>query len=128
MIEMDGSVKSGSGMLLRHGVSLATLLAEELHMWNIRAGRDKPGLRHQHRQAVLSCRDMSQGMVEGADVGSTEIKYKPGKEIKGGYYDWDIGNEMQNVGLDPYDDIVEMCIMKRLDEMMASRKDKDIVE
>ena len=91
MIEVDGSVKSGSGTLLRHGVSLATLLAEELHMWNIRAGRDKPGLRHQHRQSVLSCRDMSQGVVEGVEVGSTEIKYKPGKEIRGGYYNWDIG-------------------------------------
>ena len=91
MIELDGSIKSGSGTLLRHGVSLATLLADELRMWNIRAGRDKPGLRHQHRQAVLSCRDMSRGMVEGAAVGSMEIKYKPGKEISGGYYNWDIG-------------------------------------
>ena len=91
MIEVDGSVKSGSGTLLRHGVSLATLLADELHMWNIRAGRDKPGLRHQHRQAVLSCRDMSRGAVEGVEVGSTEIRYRPGEEIRGGYYDWDIG-------------------------------------
>jgi len=91
MIEVDGSVKSGSGTLLRHGVSLATLLGEGLHMWNIRAGRDKPGLRHQHWQSVLSCRDMSRGVVEGAKVGSMEIKYKPGKEISGGYHDWDIG-------------------------------------
>jgi len=91
MIELDGSIKSGSGTLLRHGVSLATLLAEELHMWSIRAGREKPGLRHQHRQAVLACRDMSRGMVERAEVGSMEIKYRPGKGIRGGYYEWDIG-------------------------------------
>ena len=91
MIEIDGSVKSGSGTLLRYAISLATLLAEELHMWNIRAGRDKPGLRHQHRQSVLACRDMSRGMVEGADVGSMEIRYKPGKAIRGGHYKWDIG-------------------------------------
>jgi RNA 3'-terminal phosphate cyclase (ATP) len=91
MIEVDGSVKSGSGTLLRHGVSLATLLAEELHMWNIRGGRDKPGLRHQHRQAVLSCRDMSRGVVERVEVGSTEIRYRPGRETRGGYYEWDIG-------------------------------------
>lgn len=91
MIEIDGSVKSGSGTLLRYGITLATLLAEELHMWNIRAGRDKPGLRHQHRQSVLACRDMSQGVVEGADVGSMEIRYKPGRKIKGGHYKWDIG-------------------------------------
>ncbi len=91
MIELDGSAKSGSGTLLRHAVSLATLLGEELHMWNIRAKREKPGLRPQHRQAVLACRDMCQAIVEGATVGSMEINYKPGKIIKGGSYNWDIG-------------------------------------
>ncbi|MBM4447273.1 MAG: RNA 3'-phosphate cyclase [Chloroflexi bacterium] len=91
MIELDGSVKSGSGTLLRYGISLATLLVEELCMCNIRAGRDKPGLRHQHHQSVLACRDISQGVVQGADVGSMEIRYKPGREIKGGDYKWDIG-------------------------------------
>jgi RNA 3'-terminal phosphate cyclase (ATP) len=91
MIEIDGSVKSGSGTLLRCGITLATLLTEELHMWNIRAGRDKPGLRHQHCQAVLACRDMSNGEVEGANISSMEIRYKPGKRIKGGHYQFDIG-------------------------------------
>jgi RNA 3'-terminal phosphate cyclase (ATP) len=60
-------------------------------MCNIRAGRDKPGLRHQHRQSVLACRDMSQGVVEGASVGSTKMRYRPGVEISGGCYKWDIG-------------------------------------
>lgn len=91
MIEIDGSVKSGSGTLLRYAVSLATLLGEELHMWNIRAAREKPGLRHQHRQAVLACCDVSQGSVEGAALGSMEIWYTPGKEMEGGKYSWDIG-------------------------------------
>ncbi len=91
MIELDGSTKSGSGTLLRHAVSLATLLDEELHMWNIRAKRDKPGLRHQHRQAILASRDICQGVVEGAEVGSIEIRYKPGDRIRDGYYDWNIG-------------------------------------
>jgi len=91
MIEIDGSAKSGSGTLLRYGISLAALLVEELHMWGIRAGRDKPGLRHQHRQAVLACRDLSRGVVWGVDLGSMEIRYKPGREIRGGRYRWDIG-------------------------------------
>jgi RNA 3'-terminal phosphate cyclase (ATP) len=91
MIEVNGSERSGSGTLLRHAVSLATLLGEELHMWNIRAKREKPGLRHQHRQTILACCDISGGTVEGAEVGSTQIRYKPGRDIKGGNYDWDIG-------------------------------------
>lgn len=91
MIEIDGSAKSGSGTLLRYAVSLATLLGEELHMWNIRAAREKPGLRYQHRQAVLACCDVSQGSAEGAALGSMEIWYTPGKEMEGGRYNWDIG-------------------------------------
>jgi len=91
MIEVDGAAKSGSGTLLRYAVSLATLLGEELHMWNIRAAREKPGLRHQHRQAVLACCDVSQGSAEGAALGSMEIWYTPGKAMEGGSYSWDIG-------------------------------------
>lgn len=91
MIEVDGSAKSGSGTLLRHSLALATLLGEDLHMWNIRAGRDKPGLRPQHRQSVLACCAISQATVEGAEVNSMEIYYKPSKVIRGGYYKWDIG-------------------------------------
>lgn len=91
MIEVDGSAKSGSGTLLRYSVSLATLLGEDLHMWNIRAGRDKPGLRPQHRQSVLACCDISDAIVQGAEANSMEIYYKPGKVIRGGYYRWDIG-------------------------------------
>ncbi|GAF84897.1 unnamed protein product, partial [marine sediment metagenome] len=34
---------------------------------------------------------MSEGAVEGAEIGSTEIRYTPGKEIRGGYHNWDIG-------------------------------------
>lgn len=91
MIEIDGSAKSGSGTLLRYAVSLATLLGEELHMWNIRAAREKPGLRHQHRQVVLACCDVSLGSAEGAALGSMEIWYTPGKGMEGGRYSWDIG-------------------------------------
>ena len=44
------------------------------------------------------------------------------------HYHWDIGNEMEEAGLGRNDDCAETCIMKRLDEMMASRKDREIVE
>lgn len=91
MMEIDGSAKSGSGTLLRYAVSLATLLGEELHMWNIRAAREKPGLRYQHRQAVLACCEVSGGSAEGAAIGSMEIWYTPGREMEGGNYGWDIG-------------------------------------
>lgn len=91
MIQIDGAEKAGSGTILRLAVALSTLLGEELHLWNIRAKRDKPGLRPQHLQVVLACREMCHGTVEKAEVGSREIVYRPGKHIKGGSYKWEIG-------------------------------------
>ena len=91
MIEVDGSLHSGSGTLLRYAVVLATLVGETLHMIRIRAKRDKPGLRPQHLQAVRACSSLSGGRLEGDEVGSMEILYRPGRSIKGGDFQWNIG-------------------------------------
>ena len=91
MIYIDGSAKSGSGTILRYAVALSTLLGVDLRIDNIRAKRDKPGLRPQHLQVVLACKDMCSGRVEKAAVGSREIVYRPGTHIKGGSYEWEIG-------------------------------------
>ena len=91
MIQVDGSAHSGSGTLLRYAVALATLLGEPLHMTRIRAKREKPGLRPQHLQALRACFSLSDGELEGAEVGSTEITFKPGHTLKTGDFRWDIG-------------------------------------
>ena len=91
MIYIDGAAKSGSGTILRYAIALSSLLGKELHINNIRARRDKPGLRPQHLASVTACAQMCGARVEGAVVNSKEIVYKPGGKIKGGYYQWDIG-------------------------------------
>ena len=91
MIKVNGGEKSGSGTILRYAVSLSTLLGEDLFLQGIRARRKKPGLRAQHLKSVLACSEMCGGRVENAEVGSHQILYKPGKQIRGGYYEWDIG-------------------------------------
>ena len=91
MIEIDGSIHSGSGTLLRHAVALSTLIGEPLHMTQIRAKREKPGLMPQHLQAVRACSYFSDGQVEGAELKSPEILYRPGKSLKSGNFRWDIG-------------------------------------
>ena len=45
MITIDGAARSGSGTIVRYSVALASLLGKEIRVENIRAGRDKPGLR-----------------------------------------------------------------------------------
>lgn len=90
-MEIDGSQKSGSGTIVRDAVPFAILRRENLHLFNIRARRDKPGLRAQHLTAVEACAGICQGRLEGAEVGSREIRFFPGEGIRGGTYRWDIG-------------------------------------
>ncbi len=91
MIYVDGAQKSGSGTIVRFAVGLATLLGEELHLTNIRAKREKPGLRPQHLKAIQALQQICRGSLNGGEIGSKEIKFKPGGEIKSGHYEWDIG-------------------------------------
>ena len=91
MITIDGAARSGSGTIVRYSVALASLLGKEIRIENIRAGRDRPGLRAQHLRAVQACREMCHGVVKNASVGSREITYTPGERFTGGEYNWDIG-------------------------------------
>jgi len=91
MIHINGGQKSGSGTIVRFAVGLATLLGEELHLTNIRAKREKSGLRPQHLKSIQALKQVCQGTIDGGEIGSMEIWFKPGGEVKSGYYEWDIG-------------------------------------
>ena len=91
MVTIDGGAKSGSGTIVRYSVALASLLGKEIKIQNIRAKRDKPGLRTQHLRGIQACQEMCHGMVTNATVGSREISYAPKERFKGGEYHWDIG-------------------------------------
>jgi len=91
MIEIDGSEKSGSGTIVRDAVPFSILMGEEIHLHNIRAKRDKPGLRPQHLKAMEAAAAICGGRLLGAAVGSREIRFEPGALIQGGGFAWDIG-------------------------------------
>ena len=89
-MKIDGSFGEGGGQILRTSLSLSCITGEEVEIVNIRKGRKNPGLRTQHLKGVLLLRDMCDAKVEGARIGSTEIKFTPGR-IRGGLYKVDIG-------------------------------------
>ena len=91
MITIDGAARSGSGTIVRYSVAMASLLGKGIRIENIRAGRDRPGLRAQHLSVVQACQQMCHGAVENASVGSKEITYTPRERFTGGEYSWDIG-------------------------------------
>lgn len=91
MLHLDGSRFSGSGTIVRFGVPLAALAGQSLRLTNIRARRDRPGLRPQHLKAVEAVTLLCQGSLEGGTVGSREIVFRPGRLPRGGSFQWDIG-------------------------------------
>jgi RNA 3'-terminal phosphate cyclase (ATP) len=91
MLEIDGSEHSGSGTIVRDAVPFCILTGQEIHLRNIRAKRDKPGLRPQHLKALEAAAALCGGGLTGGTVGSREIRFHPGRAIKGGTFVWDIG-------------------------------------
>jgi len=90
VIEVDGSQKSGSGTILRLSVALAAILGQALHIYNIRQNRPQPGLRPQHLEAVLTAARLCDADLEGAELNSRELWFKP-KKVKGGKVEAEIG-------------------------------------
>ncbi|VVC00743.1 RNA 3'-terminal phosphate cyclase [uncultured archaeon] len=90
MLEIDGSTGEGGGQVLRTALSLACVLQKPIRIFNIRAGRDKPGLKAQHLSVCRLLGEVTGGALHGDAIGSTEITFEPGK-IMGGKYSFDIG-------------------------------------
>ena len=79
MIAIDGSSGEGGGQILRTALALSLHTGAPLRIEKIRAGRAKPGLLRQHLTAVLAAAEIGGAHVEGADLGSTELTFRPGR-------------------------------------------------
>ncbi|MEM2104780.1 MAG: RNA 3'-terminal phosphate cyclase [Candidatus Bathyarchaeia archaeon] len=90
LIEVDGSLKSGSGTILRLSIALAARLGKPLHIFNIRRNRPQAGLRPQHLEAVLTAARLCEAKVEGAFLNSKELWFTP-KRVRGGRFEAEIG-------------------------------------
>ena len=90
VIEIDGSVGEGGGQVLRTALSLAAITGQEVSFSNIRARREKPGLKRQHLTCVNAVAEICGAKVSGNEVGSMDLEFAP-KEIKGGDYRFDVG-------------------------------------
>lgn len=79
------SGESGGGQLLRSSLSLALVTGRAFRMTNIRGKRPKPGLMRQHLTCVKAAAEVCSAEVEGAEMGSTELVFQPGKVTAGDY-------------------------------------------
>ncbi|MFP3982138.1 MAG: RNA 3'-terminal phosphate cyclase [Desulfurivibrionaceae bacterium] len=90
MLDIDGSMGEGGGQVLRSSLTLAAITGKTFRMKNIRAGRSKPGLRPQHLRAVEAAAQICRAGVNGAEIGSGQLIFRPG-QVAAGNYHFDIG-------------------------------------
>jgi RNA 3'-terminal phosphate cyclase (ATP) len=90
MITIDGSYGEGGGQIIRTSCALSLITGEPFRIYNVRAGRARPGLQPQHLTAVKAAAEIGQAEVDGARVSSKEFTFKPGRVVPGDYM-FDIG-------------------------------------
>lgn len=85
LIEIDGSEGEGGGQILRSALSLAVCTGQPFRITNIRANREKPGLLRQHLTAVKAAVEICAGEADGAEMGSRNLTFRPGKLAAGDF-------------------------------------------
>lgn len=91
VIEVDGAAGEGGGQILRSALSLAMCTGRPLQIRRIRAGRPKPGLMRQHLVCVQAAQAVCGAEVEGAELGSQALHFRPGP-VQAGEHEFRIGS------------------------------------
>ena len=81
MIEIDGSYGEGGGSIIRTAIGLSAATGKAVRVFRIRKGRTQPGLKEQHLQGIRAVSEFCNGKLKGAELGSSEITFEPGKEF-----------------------------------------------
>lgn len=77
--------------MLRTALSLSMITGRPFRLTGVRAGRDNPGLRRQHRTAVRAAAQVTRAQVDGDDLGSREVTFRPRRGPLSGEYRFDTG-------------------------------------
>ena len=90
MLNIDGSRGEGGGQVLRTSLALSLVTGAPVRIANIRANREKPGLRRQHLTALKAAAAVGRAETTGAAVGAREITFRP-RGVEPGEYTFSVG-------------------------------------
>jgi RNA 3'-terminal phosphate cyclase (ATP) len=88
LLEIDGSQGEGGGQILRTSLSLTT--GRPVRIFNIRAGRRKPGLLRQHLTALQAATEIGNAEVRGDALHSRDVTFIP-QGVAAGTYHFSVG-------------------------------------
>lgn len=90
LLEIDGAQGEGGGQILRSALSLSLVTGRAFRIVNVRARRANPGLRPQHLLSVEAAARIGGAEVEGASLGSREVRFRP-KAVRAGDHTLEVG-------------------------------------
>jgi RNA 3'-terminal phosphate cyclase (ATP) len=90
-IVLDGSQGEGGGQILRTALSLSAITGRPFTIVKLRAGRLKAGLRPQHREAARAVARIVDAELEGDEVGSSRLAFRPRRRPAPGEWTLDVG-------------------------------------
>lgn len=83
MIKLDGNYLEWGGQIVRTALALSVLTQKAFTVDKIRSNRPEPGLKNQHLHGIRALRDLCNAVVEGAQLGSSQITFYPRPITKG---------------------------------------------
>ncbi|MFO7904147.1 MAG: RNA 3'-terminal phosphate cyclase [Planctomycetota bacterium] len=90
LLSIDGSQGEGGGQILRSSLALSLATGRAFVIDNIRANRRKPGLMRQHLAAARAAAEVGQAAMQGAELGSRRLIFKP-SQVKAGRHVFRVG-------------------------------------
>jgi RNA 3'-terminal phosphate cyclase (GTP) len=83
VISINGSFGESGGQIVRTAVAMSCITNKPIKIFNIRSGRDKPGLKAQHLTGINAAAHICGAKVAGNQLRSTEITFAPGRHQHG---------------------------------------------
>ncbi len=89
-LKINGAFGEGGGQIIRSALTISCITKQPVHIENIRKNRKIQGLKPQHLTAIKILKKISDSIVIGDKIGSTELKFIPG-DIKSSKIFEDVG-------------------------------------